>query len=220
MYNTIKLEEKDWCYQRYLWHPGLDINKEPEEKVIKTLIYGVRSSGNQAEFALRTIAEASKDEFPDAHDAIQNDVYVDDCLSGAPNHDAAHQLADEVEMTVNRGGFELKGVAFSGEDPPPQLTDDGEMIHIAGLKWFVKSDQISLNIGEMNFAKKIRGKKPSQSFHIIPKRLTRRHCASKVAEVFDLTGKITPLIAAMKIDLQTLVHLKLDWDDQIPDHLR
>ena len=220
MYNTTKLEEKDWCYQRYLWHHDLDINKEPEEKVIKTLIYGVRSSGNQSEFALRKVAEMSKDEYPDANDVIQHDIYVDDCLTGAPNREAAHQLADEVELTLNRGGFELKGVAFSGEDPPSQLTDDGEMIHIAGLKWFVKSDQISLNIGEMNFAKKVRGKKPAQSSNIIPEKLSRRHCASKVAEVFDLTGKLTPLIASMKIDLQTLVHLKLDWDDRIPDNLR
>ena len=72
----------------------------------------------------------------------------------------------------------------------------------------------------MNFPKKIRGKKPSQLSNIIPAKLTRRHCASKVAEVFDLTGKLTPLVAAMKIDLQTLVHLKLDWDDRIPDNLR
>ena len=46
------------------------------------------------------------------------------------------------------------------------------------------------------------------------------YCASKVAEVFDLTGRVAPLIASMKIDLQQLVHLGLDWDDVIPDDLR
>ena len=220
MYNTIRLEEKDWCYQRYFWHPNLGLDKEPEEKVIKTLIYGVRSSSNQSELALRKVAEISKNEYPEANDVIQHDIYVDDCLSGAPDREAAHQLADELELTLNCGGLELKGVAFSGENPPSQLTDDGEVIHVAGFKCFVKSDQISLNIGEMNFAKKVRGKKPTRLSNLILENLTRRHCASKVAEVFDLTGKLTPLIASMKIDLQVLVHHKPDWDDQIPNNLR
>ena len=46
------------------------------------------------------------------------------------------------------------------------------------------------------------------------------YCASKVAKVFDLTGRVAPLIASMKIDLQQLVHIGLDWDDVIPDDLR
>ena len=220
MYNTIKLDEKDWCYQQYLWHPNLEVDKDPEVKVIKTLIYGVRSSGNQAEYALRKVADISKQEFPEANQIIQNDVYVDDCLTGEVSRPVAHQRADELEVVLNRGGFALKGIAFSGEEPPQTLSDDGEMIHIAGLKWFVKSDEISLNISEMNFSKKVRGKKPSKASNIIPVNLTRRHCASKVSEIFDLSGKVSPLVASMKIDLQQLVHLNLDWDDTVPEHLR
>ena len=49
MYNSVKLVEDDWCLQRYIWQKDLDTKKLPEEKVIKTLIYGVKSSGNQAE---------------------------------------------------------------------------------------------------------------------------------------------------------------------------
>ena len=49
MYNTVKLAEEDWCYQLYLWSEGLRVTEEPFIKVIKTLIYGVKSSGNQAE---------------------------------------------------------------------------------------------------------------------------------------------------------------------------
>jgi len=53
MYNSIQLKEEHWCFQRYLWENTLDVAKPPEEKVIKTLIYGVKSSGNQAERGLR-----------------------------------------------------------------------------------------------------------------------------------------------------------------------
>ena len=41
MYNVIKLHEDDWCLQHYIWEADLNPTKIPEEKVIKTLIYGV-----------------------------------------------------------------------------------------------------------------------------------------------------------------------------------
>ena len=93
------------------------------------------------------------------------------------------------------------------------------MILVGGMKWFVKEDMLSINIGEVNFAKKHRRKRPSSTINVIPSKLTHRHCASKVAEIFDLTGKVSPIKASMKIDLQELVHCKLDWDDTIPDNL-
>ena len=56
MYNTVKLNESHWCYQIFLWHSYLDPEEDPEEKVIKTAIYGLTSSGNQAEYAIHEIA--------------------------------------------------------------------------------------------------------------------------------------------------------------------
>ena len=220
MYNTIKLQEDDWCYQRYLWQEDLNPSNQPEEKIIKTLIYGVKSSGNQAEHALRQVANLSSEEYPQVATIVNKDVYVDDCITGEANREEAHQRADQLELVLNRGGFQLKGLAFSGEKPPDTLSEDGQTIHVAGMKWHVESDELSLNIGDLNFGKKSRGKKPTQLINIVPSKLTRRHCASKVAEVFDLTGKVAPIVASMKIDLQDLVKRKLDWDDVIPDSLR
>ena len=46
MYNTAQPREQRRCFQRYNWQNELnDDLKIPEEKVIKTLIYGVKSSG-------------------------------------------------------------------------------------------------------------------------------------------------------------------------------
>ena len=72
---------------------------------------------------------------------------------------------------------------------------------------------------KMNFAKKIRGRKSTTTNNIIPSKLTRRDCVSNVCEIFDIIAKLTPLTAAMKLDLHELVSQKLDWDDKIPDNL-
>ena len=53
MSNRLYLDKKYWRYQLYIWDDGLDINSELRWKVIKTLIYGVRYSGNLAECGLR-----------------------------------------------------------------------------------------------------------------------------------------------------------------------
>ena len=56
MYNAIQLDKSHWNYQLYLWNNSFDIT-DPKWKVIKTLIYGLKSSGNQAECGLRKTAK-------------------------------------------------------------------------------------------------------------------------------------------------------------------
>ena len=222
MYNTIKLHENHWMYQMYYWHPELDPNEQPVAKIIPTVIYGVKPSGNQAEYALRETARLQKNQYPRVCEVVHDDIYVDDCLSGEDTTEKAIKSTEELKVVLARGGFTLKGFTFSGKPPPAQLTEDGETINVAGMKWYPESDLLQLDIGELNFANKRGGKKPKSSEDsVIPKVLTKRHCASKVAEIFDLTGKITPITAGMKVDLHDLTAIKhLQWQDAIPDNLR
>ena len=219
MYNSVKLHQEDWCYQRYLWKENLEHNMPVVEKVIKTLIYGVKSSGNQAEVGLRKVADLSKKEYPEVNEIIQRDVYVDDVMSGESTIETAMVRADQLELVLCRGGFKLKGFTMSGSNPHESLSNDGSSINVAGMVWRPKDDMIWLDIKELNFATKQRGRKVKM-MKDIPERLTRRQCASKVSEVFDLTGMLTPIIAKMKLDLHQLVLMKLDWDDQIPNELQ
>jgi len=180
MYNTIKLNQNQWCYQRYLWNNNLDPNQPPEEKVIITLIYGVKSSGNQAERAIRQTSALSKDEFPEVDHIVNFDLYVDDCMTGEENIKVAMKRANQMEISLGRGGFGLKGFTFSGSDPLESLSTDGKSIGVGGFIWYPKDDQLSIDVSELNFSKKRRGKKPDTKVGIIPSQLTRRHCVSKV----------------------------------------
>ena len=220
MYNSIKLHEQNWCLQRYIWQQIIDPIKIPQEKLIKALIYGGKSSGNQPERALAETVKLSQVEYPKVNEIVKNDIHVDDCTSGEQSEKEALKRADELEVVLNRGSFVLKRITFSNQDPPESLSDDGKSINVAGMKWFLKDDVISLDIKDINFAKKIRGGKPTTTNNIIPSKLTKRDCVSKVCEIFDITGKIKPLPAAIKLDLHELVLQKLDWDDKIPDNLR
>ncbi len=218
MYNKVKLREEHWCLQRYLFQKDLDPNKPPEEKIIKTLMYGLKSSGNQAQRGVRLTAEMSKDEYPEAYDIIRYDTYVDDVLSGDVSHSIIDQRADELEIMLNRGGFSSKGCTVSGRPPDPALSSDGESIFTAGHIYYSESDEIALNIKELNFASKVKGRK-TETVSQIPDKLTRLQCLSKVHEIFDITGLNAPIVATMKVSLHQLVKRKMQWDATLPNEL-
>ena len=117
--------------------------------------------------------------------------------------------------------FKFKGFHFSGEPLIEVLSKNKEYITVAGIRWFTLEDKLMLNIKEFNFNKKQRGKKVvTEDCGKIPKHLTKRIIAVKVGEVFDLNGRVTPIIAHFKVDLRTITKLKLGWDDVIPDEFR
>ena len=134
MYNSIKLHPSHWCFQRYLWQESLDPCQPPEEKTIKTLIYGVKSSGNQSEYGLRATARLFKNQYPKVNEIITNDVYVDDCIWGGPTVEIAQKFTDEIEHVLSHGDFTLKGITMTGQDPNETLSSDGETVSVAGLK--------------------------------------------------------------------------------------
>ena len=226
MYNSIRLVERHWCYQLFLWNEELKPDVKPDINVIKSLIYGVRTSGNQAERALRETTKLFSEEYPRQNEIIQNQTYVDDCASGETvfengqldkglSYDKAREVTDDLQALLSKGNFNLKGVTYSGHDPPEHLRNTDNSVTVFGYKWFPKLDELNLNIGEPSPPKK-RSKHPGKTD---AKKLTRTACASRVGQIFDINGRFAPLVSEMKLDLNVLCKRKLDWVDDIPDDL-
>ena len=222
MYNVVKLKPEHWTYQRYKWQEDLDPSMPPEEKVITTLIYGVKPSGNQAQVGLRETARRQEDVYPNAANAVINDIYVDDCATGVAGtenksaNEVAEQLATEIDLVVGKGGFVTKGYTISGKPPLASLSADGESINVFGFKWYPENDYFKVAVGPPNFAKKIRGRREitEQSWKI-PEKLTKRICSSKYGEVFDVSGLVAPIMGGFKIDIRQLITDGLGWDNKI-----
>ncbi len=216
MYNRVNLMPEHWCYQLYYYHETLDPDIEPRIKVTKTLTYGLKSSGNQAERAIRLAADLQKNEFPREAEVINNDTYVDDCLSGETTEESVSRVTTNLVTVLGNAGFNFKGFTFSGYDPPPHLTKNGKSISTAGTNWESRADMLSLIIPELNLSKKRRGKKSETQVNVVPDILTRTNCASRVGEVFDLVGRFAPITATFKLDLHSLCEQGIGWDDKIP----
>ena len=224
MYNVVKLRPEHWTYQRYKWHESLDPDAAPEEKIIKTLIYGVKPSGNQAQVGLRETARRQQEEYPEAANAIIKDTYVDDCATGVSGSSdlTAEQLASDINFILSKGGFVTKGFTISNSPPPIGLSKDGKSINVLGKKWLSESDQLQIKFGPLNFNKKHRGKRSEDEDSCkIPDKLTKRICAGKVAELFDISGLVAPIIGGFKIDIRVLHEIACcGWEEKIPDQYR
>ena len=219
MYNTVLMNKEFWRFQLYWWSRSLESGEEPAIKVVKSCIYGIKCSGNQAETALRKVAELMKDEYPMAYDVIMSDIYVDDCVSGEDTEEDRTRVTDELKLTLEKGGFTLKGFIFSGEDPDVNLSRDGKSCTTGGLLYFPKGDFWRLNIGEINFARKSRGRKV-ETILDIPENLTLTHCAGIAAEVFDPMGRAAPVTGGIKLDISAIHKKGLSWGDVLPDSFR
>ena len=93
-------------------------------------------------------------EYPLINQIVTDNIYANDCLSGESTVESALEKAEHLELVLNRGGFSLKGVTFSKIDPPSNLSADDCSVKVARLKWFPKKGLVSLEVGELNFAKK------------------------------------------------------------------
>ena len=68
----------------------------------------------------------------------------------------------------------MKGITFSGSDPPGHLSEDGVSITVAGMKWLAKWDFLKLNIGDLS--RKMQG-----ILGVVPEVLIRRERVGKLS---------------------------------------
>ena len=228
MFNTIKLKEDMFKYSLYLFSESLDPKEDIEIWVNLTLMYGLRSAANQASFALRETANLYKEKFPMAFKVIHQWTYMDDSSGGSNKNSVCDDMIKEVEELLPCGGFSLKVITKSGEDPTEKASSDGVSTSFAGYKWKPKEDNIMLKSGEINFNPKRRGIKKDNKFSVVTNedvellvkdiKFTRRNLLGKTLELFDLVGIWEPLKVRLKLDLHKL--LGLEYDEEIPLHMR
>ena len=94
---------------------------------------------------------------------------------------------------------------MSGKDPEEYLTDDGESILVAGMRWYTKEDSFSLYLNISSHSKKKRGQMKMGQGKDASGKFSRRESVSHVAEIFDLVGMMTPIVATLKVYLHELV---------------
>ncbi|GFR19161.1 DUF1758 domain-containing protein [Trichonephila clavata] len=105
MYRQILVEASQRDLQRILWMVG------PEEEIVtyrlKTVTYGMSNAPFLAIRTLQQFAQDEKTRFHLASEALLNDTYMDDIVSGAPDIETARRLQSELQDALQSCGMVL-----------------------------------------------------------------------------------------------------------------
>ena len=131
-------------------------------------------------------------EFP-----IEEDFYVDDCVTGSHTEKLAIKLAKEIDIVLKTAKFELRKWksnshvvvgAMESESEKTLLFSEGEGTTILGLKWLIEEDKFTFMVKNPKFEGVI----------------TKRRIVSHVAQLYDPNGYISPVTIIGKIMIQEL----------------
>ena len=228
LYNQLHLKNSALPYGLFLFHHDLDPSIEPTIYVMVVAWYGVTSTGNQSGEGLERLVTILKDTFPLASSVIKDDRYVDDILSGDNDRQSMEDQITDTRAALAKGGFNLKFVVRSGEDPCQEASSDGKTLKILGYKWTTKEDILAPGFGEINFNKRKRGSKKPNPFPVVcpndvlkildSTKITRRMVIAKIAEIWDPSGLWEPFKLQLKLDNQVLNGL--EWDSALDNDLQ
>lgn len=211
MFRQLKVIQEQWNLQRIFWRENS--NEPLQEYRLKVVTYGLASSPHCAVRALTEIANIIETESPELAKIIKNDFYMDDLLTGADNIEQAIELSKELTKVLDKFGFPLckwksnKGeviAALKSENESSVVINEQEKTSVLGLKWLLNSDQFTYEVK----CDEIAGK------------LTKRKILSKIGQLYDPNGFISPVIVRAKLLMQKLWQSKLDWDESVGKELR
>ena len=214
MYRAIELTEDDKDLHRFVWRSNqADTLKDYR---MTRVTFGVSASSFAANMALKQNAINHCQDFPLAAEVVHECFYVDDCLTGANDTESALLLQQQLTELFSCGGFVLRKWNSSDSSVlkkiPEDLRDRNEVQTFSkateysktlGIEWNTTSDTFHLNVS-----------KPT-----VVTAITKRNIVSDVAKVFDALGLFSPVTIKMKILLQRLWEVKIDWDDLVPESL-
>ena len=203
-YASMKLTQEQWNLQRCLFKEDMNPSAEELEYIITTLIWGIKCVSGQSECAILKIAEAIKDENPELAFLLIFCRFVDDLGPSKENESKLRKLVQDADDLFAKVGLSCKGWSFSGQSPPPEVTEDGETVGIGGMRWHTRLDLLEVLLPPLHFSKRSRGRLEvgtsvfdgkfiEDMDKFVPAQLTRRQILGKISSIFDPLGKLSPI---------------------------
>ena len=225
-YNQIQLQPSDFRWHKYLWVDNLDPSKPVRTRIMRTIIYGVKPSGNQTAEGLEQVAQYVIDKHPQHADGARiliSKTYVDDASDATNTEEHRDKLITDVKFCLDLAGMEVKSFIRSSAVPEDTVSKDGKHVSYLGYRWAPLDDTLSIDVKPLFFGKVKRGKRPppvdGNIEEALSENFTKRTILSKVASNYDLVGLYTPITAKFKADYHDLLVDAVGWDDGLPTKL-
>ncbi|GFT76069.1 integrase catalytic domain-containing protein [Trichonephila clavipes] len=163
---------------------------------------------------IKQIALDDKDN-PNLSRVLQEDIYMDDLLSGADTPNNAISICKDIAHVLSTRGFHLRKWNSNSTEFLAQFSE--HCSHDTRVEFSKDSNESSKVLGLFwNSSNDTFGFQPS--LELTPP-LTKRRILSESSKIFDPLGLLSPCTVFMKIFYQKLWLTKTDWDSPIPQQL-
>ncbi|GFT26854.1 integrase catalytic domain-containing protein [Trichonephila clavipes] len=209
---TTNVADEDQKYQQILWRNNSSENIRTYK--LKTVTYGLASASFLATRCIKQIALDDKDN-PNLSRVLQEDIYMDDLLSGADTPNNAISICKDIAHVLSTRGFHLRKWNSNSTEFLAQFSEHSS--HDARVEFSKDSNESSKVLGLFwNSSNDTFGFQPS--LELTPP-LTKRRILSESSKIFDPLGLLSPCTVFMKIFYQKLWLTKTDWDSPISQQL-
>ncbi|CAC5402676.1 unnamed protein product [Mytilus coruscus] len=138
---------------------------------------------------------------------IQDNIYVDNLLTGVNTNDELKELYTESinvfqEASMNLRDWCSNSVQFMSEIPK-QDQANRERLKVLGITWTIKDDKLSMSGPKL------------ESLELSS---TKREILQSIASIFDPLGFFSPVTLLGKLLLQTLWSKKVEWDFKLSEN--
>ena len=165
---------------------------------------------------LRQVTDDYYTEFQQAAEFVCRNFYVDDCLTGVSSLQEATVIRESLNQLLGKACMTHQKWRSNSRDLLATVPDDlkekeniqlivapRECRKALGVHWHTVEDTLHVAT-------------PSLQPDDLP---TKRQVASDVARTFDILGWFAPAIVTIKLLLQKLWQLQLDWDHLVPNDI-
>ncbi|XP_062541342.1 uncharacterized protein LOC134209373 [Armigeres subalbatus] len=215
MYRQVLVDPSQTSFQRIFWRAQSSDRLRVLE--LKTVTYGTAAAPFLATRCLTQLCDDEETDFPLAARVIREDCYIDDILSGEKTTERAtenripiqHMLQREdcpVHKWCANDGSIFQGVSDSERQKLTQIycLSDNQVMKTLGLLWDPANDRFlfsaSSSVDDFN-------------------PVTKRMVFSKIAQLFDPLGFLSPVIVLAKQIMQKTWVAQIGWDTELDGSL-
>lgn len=209
MYLHVKLDEKDHKFQKIFWRENE--NDLLHEYCLTTVTFGINSSPSMAVATVQHHAKQRMHQYPHACKIISKDSYMDDISSGCDTVDEAINLREEISHVLAEADFPLRKWASNSHELLETIPEDQKektkllgihkYVTILGHRWFCEIDKIGFK------------------YNTLPiENLTKRNILSKITQIYDPLGLLSPITVFNKIMMQQIWRENIGWDEKVSEN--
>lgn len=204
-YRQIIIDPSQRHLQLILWRDNQFDSLDTLE--LQTVTYGTASAPFLSTRCLKQLALECND--PIVSQVIQKDLYIDDLLTGASNERELSHIYRKVTEVLSSACLPIHKFRTNCPQIFEQVTETrclnlNKESSVLGVLWAPDTDTLRFQININHDQQKV----------------TKREILSNTSKIFDPLGLLSPCTIALKILLQKLWLVKLEWDDPVPADIK